>query len=554
VTHNIIDPPNEPEPVLFAPGRVLLQFDSRRTISFEEGNMHTATFGTTGAGKTLALILPILINLIAAGFAGLVIDIKGNITRMLRALCTYFKRQDDVVELGVGPEATRFNFLANLDSAALYEFFNKLTLRDVGSSHNMSFYKAGIKVATALAQVCRCLATRDERFTPSLETVAELLSNFPLCADLFKALVSLADTPEEARLINQIKNDCFHPCLWTPYNSRTRSENYDEQAEWRSYSTRNPLSALLQAPGIKHGFCSAKHGALNLEDLIYNQKKIVVLRFGSRSGIAGEDLTRFCLEAFYQAVFARGLELPAGEKTFAVMDEFQDFADFSSNNALNDNAFVAKSREFNNIFVAASQSVSALITRGYLPAKIESFINNCNNRIFMYCDDPWTQEVSRRHSIISLTRLGPGEAVTVKFNMDLRKHECGLETLQIAHDESQARLAAGEALGPIYNDEIARRALKPEADDPLPSYHIETALEEMGPLLELPKTEAEKRKIDMALEAKKAQSKKEVEMALMESELRGPFSPESNSSRTQKDRHNRGYGWPGPGGRDDDDD
>ena len=518
-----IDSPSFQAPVRCAPGNVLVEFDSHRTVTFEEGGMHTIVFGTTGAGKTTALILSILQNLIAAGFAGLLVDIKGNMTKRLRALCTYFKRYDDVVELGVGPEATRFNFLANLDNAAVYEFFDKLTFKCVGPGHNTAFYKAGVRVATDLVKLCRFMAFRDGRYTPTLETILELMTNFPLAAELFKVFEFLAESFEEKRLAKQIRNNCFHPCLWTPYDSNNRSENYDDQANYQTRATTNPLKALLQSPGIKHGFCSAEDGALDIENLIYNKKKIVTLRFGSRSGSAGEDLTRFCLSEYYKAVFVRGLGLDVGEKTFLVMDEFQDFADFGSFNALNDNAFVAKSREFNNIFVAASQSVSALITRGFLPAKIESFINNCNNRIFMYCDDPWTQEVSRRHSIVSLTKLGPGEAVTVKFNIALRQHECGLDTLQNAHDECQARLSAGEALGPLYADEIAKKAIKSEAEDPESTFPLEEALLEMNEEIELTSPESEKNKKN---EAKKRQeeSRRETMQALASSEMREHLS------------------------------
>jgi len=508
-------------------GRALLQFDSGQKISFEEGKLHTSIIGATGMGKSLGVIFPMLFNLIAGGFAGLIIDIKGNMTSRIRALCSYLKRENDVVELGVGPEATPINFLAGLDDAKVYDFFYKLTLRDIGPGHNMSFYQAGIQVATEFVQVLRHLAVHDFRFTPTLQLIANLLSDFPLCAELFKLFISLAKSPKENNLIKQIKSNCFHPCLWVPIGTKKRSDHYDEQAEWRTYSTRNPLQAILQAPGIKRGFCSAENGALDLENLIYNQKKIVVLRFGPRSGLAGEDLTRFCLEEYYKAVFARGLDIPEGEYTFAVMDEFQDFVDFSSYNSLNDNAFVAKSREFNNIFIAAFQSVSSLFERGLRAEKIESFINNCNNRIFMYCDDPWTQTISRRHSIVSLTKLGPGEAVALKFNMLLRKHESGLETLQEAYDIFQARLAAAEAMGPFYADDIARRASKAEAEDPPSDLRLEEALlewSEKSPPLEPSKTEEEKYKEQRKADQRKAQSEKEIEEALRESELWEPDS------------------------------
>jgi hypothetical protein len=242
------------------------------------------------------------------------------------------------------------------------------------------------------------------------------------------------------------------------------------------------------------------------------------------------------VEELYNAVLDRGLDLPAGEYTFVVMDEFQDYVDFSCNNSLNDNAFVAKSREFNNISVFAFQSVSSLISRGRQKERIESFINNCNNRIIMYCDDPWTQAISYRHSIVTLTKLGPGEAIALKFNMLLRKHECGLETLQKAHDEFETRLAAAEALGPVYADEIAQKACKAEAEDPAPDYRLQEAVVEWSgkiPPPEKPKTkeeleeekrQAEEKELEEKLKAMviKNESEWEIAEALRKSELREP--------------------------------
>jgi hypothetical protein len=87
-----------------------------------------------------------------------------------------------------------------------------------------------------------------------------------------------------------------------------------------------------------------------------------------------------------------------------------------------------------------------MLARAEKKENVESFVNNCNNRIFLYSDDPWTQEVVNRHEGIMLTPLGPGKAAVVKFNQNLRSHEHGLESLQNAYDACQAKLAEGAAL------------------------------------------------------------------------------------------------------------
>ena len=433
---------------LLKPGQVLVQFDSGLVLTFAEGAMHTVVTGSTGSGKTTAFIFPALYNLVARGYSGLIIDIKGNLADQARDLALLCGREGDILEIGIGPKSRPINLLANLGEAAIYELYRAMTLKNVEPGHNMVWYQAAIRVVTDVTLLCRHMAAHDLRFTPTLTMVCELLSDFPLCAEIFQGFEKIAAGPEQEGLVRRIKNDCFHPCMWTSKTKGSnRSRDFDEQAEWRTYSTRNALNQFRQTPGVERGFCYTQDsGGLEMEKWIYDQGRIVILRFGPQSGSTGEDLSRSCLETFYQAVFARGLELPECQYTFLVADEFQDFVDFNRLNRFNDNAFTAKSREFNNILIAGTQSLSALLNRGGKKENVESFINNCNNRVMLYSDDPWTQEVANRHEGLHLTYLNPGEAAVVKFNQTSRRHNHGRESLQKAHDTTQARLAEGKAL------------------------------------------------------------------------------------------------------------
>jgi hypothetical protein len=184
------------------------------------------------------------------------------------------------------------------------------------------------------------------------------------------------------------------------------------------------------------------------------------------------------METYYKAVYARGLSLPSGEYTFLVADEFQDFVDFSPNNLNNDNAFTAKSREFRNILIAATQSLSALLTRGGRREYVECFMNNINNRVNFYSDDSWTQDVANHHVSMNLADLNPAQAVIVKYNQETRKHEYGLDGLQTAYDDGQARLAEAMAM------ESSSEYILDDPETEMPALHriheIEQAMEEFA--------------------------------------------------------------------------
>jgi hypothetical protein len=429
---------------------ILFKFDSGRTITFAEGSLHSLVTGTTGSGKTTAFILPALNNLLVKGFPGLLIDIKGNMTERVRALAKLCGREKDILEIGVGPYAQPINILKGLDDSRLYRLLETMSFKGYEQSYSLAWYQRGVREAADIAFLCQYLGKRDARFVPTLALLEKIMFNFPLCSQLLEYFKKVANTVEEKDLIKRIESDNFGPCKWAEHQKEGSSTKYnndfDQQSEWRTRHIRNILTSYAETPGIERGFSSPSGSGLEMEKWIYDEKRIVILRFGPQSGCIGEELSRLCMETFYKAVYARGLSLPPGEYTFLVADEFQDFVDFRPNNLNNDNAFTAKSREFRNILIAATQSLSALLTRGGRREYVECFMNNINNRVNFYSDDSWTQDVASHHVSMNLANLNPAQAAIVKYNQETRKHEYGLEGLQTAYDDGQARLAEAMAM------------------------------------------------------------------------------------------------------------
>jgi hypothetical protein len=462
------------------PGKTMVAFDSGNVVTFAEACMHTIVSGTTGIGKTSSVILPAVRNLLKAGFSGLVLDIKGNMIDHCMAIARECGRENDILEFGTGPRARRINLLHGLDEQATYDMLKTLFTREfAGRSQNMDFHLAGVHATADLVKLCRYLAEYDSGFTPSFARLYEMMGDYDLCRELFELFERLAFGDEEEMFASRITTDSFHPCS-SKKDKPLRS--YAEQVEYRMHRSRSALTGFMESPGVSRAFCSPDADGLDMGDLIYAQGKIVVLRFGAAAGETAAGLCRYFLEEYYKAVFRHGMELPPEKYTFVAADEFQDIVNFDRNNRFNDCAVIAKSREFRNIFIAGTQSMSALGNNGANHNEIEAFVNNCNNRIMLYSDDPWTQEVARRHTDMDLCALQSGEAMVVKFDLETRRHVFGLETLQQSHDELRKVLDAfgrpGEAvcelpeeappklrilLKRIQNQEKAAKAAEAEA-------------------------------------------------------------------------------------------
>jgi hypothetical protein len=433
-----------------APEKRLFRFDSGRSISFQEAGMHTIVSGSTGSGKTASVILPAIGRLLSAGFSGLIVDIKGNLTGQTRALASLCGREKDILEIGTGHKAHPMNLLAGLDDSQTHELIRSMTdssQNGIKVRNESYFTLSGINSTAEIIKMLRLLARGKADFTPTITGVAEMLNNYALCAQVYKYFESVTawmdETSEEKTLLRRIQMNAFHPCLWQD-NASTRKNNardYDQQVEWAMRLPRYAFTEFAETPGIGTGFASPSASGFTLADEIYDNGKIVLLSFDPTSGGIAEGLSRYYLEEYYKAVLKRGLDLPEGRYTFAVIDEFQDIVCLDGDNRYNDAMFTAKAREFNNILIVATQSLSALGNRSKGNVDVEAFINNCNNKILLYCEDPWTQSMVERHTQADLCHMEPGEAVVIKFDAQCRRHTRTREAMQNAFEETRDALA-----------------------------------------------------------------------------------------------------------------
>lgn len=378
-----------------APETLLLQFDSGAGITFQDSVYHLLTLGTTGSGKTQSAMLPALKRHIERGNSGIVIDVKGNLRSAVRTIANGYGRGDAVVEFGTAPTATPVNLLATMTPADFYNFCITLLKANCdGQSSNFDFHAKGAGMAKDCFRLLRWLAERQPEFAPSLPLILEMFSNHIQATTLFEYFAGgLAEpTQEQSDFISHIKCSNFHVL-----NQTAEKQSDLTQSQQVSYNTTmliNALKEFLDVPRIAEKFCASGAGGIDMGSLL-REGKIICLRLDPQAGQVGVNIGRQLLNAYYESVYMRGTEAVKGRATqdFVFIDEFQDVADLSPGR-FSDANFLAQAREFGVAFMAATQSISALINRGVFSTAAEAFVSNCNNKVFFFSDDLLTQAVA----------------------------------------------------------------------------------------------------------------------------------------------------------------
>lgn len=419
----------------------LLDFDSGNRITFDDAIHHILVTGTTGSGKTSSVVLPCVEKLIKEGHTGLIIDIKGNMRAKVREFARIHGREQDIVELGSGSDARACNILLSREPWEIRNLFEDITIKSFrGASNNLDFHIKGTHTAADCAQILAWLHPLDPIFEPTMTLVEEMV-NDPLSSveifRLFHKKVFQHSNVEHIRFLNRVENNRFH--VLKDRKKGAGDHTAEEQITYNLQGVRQALKSFLDAPGVRDNFSAPGCEPLDIEPLI-KDGKIILLRFGPETGPIGASLSRSIINMFYEAVFNIGLTMPDDKKSFIVIDEFQEVAELTGER-FSDVNFIALAREFKSIFIASTQSMSALINKGQTPGAVEAFTANCNQRICFYSDDPLTQEMAARYDpYMRLNDLKSGEAFVIQYNKSKRQHDYGIETFNNAFKRTGAML------------------------------------------------------------------------------------------------------------------
>lgn len=423
------------------PEDCLFQTDSGVQLSALDLLHHLLVLGSTGSGKTQGLALPLLYAFMRMGYAGLIIDLKGNLRSLVRRLARACGHEHRIVEYGTGKLAQPLNLLENLTFHGYNAFFENLVKRHCNNqTGNLDFHLRGAKQAVDCAKLLYFLSESLEWIEPNLVVISQMLNSENLSQQLykyFKEEIFNAENEEHAEFSQEVEGDCFH-ILYSP-ETDDNEFNTDRmrQIGYALQNVRDSIKQFTETPGFEEHFCAEGAPGLDME-LALAQRKIILLRFDPDTGPGGEQMAREFVTSYYGAVYEIGMRLPF--PTFTLLDEYQDIADLS-NNRFADWRFASMAREFKASAVFLTQSLAALGAGTPEGGKVDSLVANCNTRIVFYSDDPATQGMVARYGSTDLTALEPQQAFMVRYDAEKRHHLTSLETFNDEYKTCQGILA-----------------------------------------------------------------------------------------------------------------
>ena len=387
----------------------LLEFDSGRRMTFAQGTRSTLVIGGTGSGKTASVVLPMASNLIRAGFGGLILDVKGNLREQVRALAASHGRLDDIVEFGSAPNANRCNFLAGMAEHEIADLMNVFAVNGVENDHNIAWHQKGAKMCIDVARMLSDISNINKDcefsryFRPTLAKIYSIITNKLLACGLWTYYAGKLNLKKSAclkkkaelpayiahadALYRQVSSEYFH--ILREADSKRDQSTFEQNLSWSLERVSRAFKLMKNTHNILDRFSCEDERAvpLDFDELVYRQRKIVLVHFAMDSGFAGDLISKTIKDRFYQSVMRNGMGIPG--YTFMLGDEFQHIVDVSAFSRMNDMQFFSLSREFRNINVIATQSIASLRTQGNKEA-ITALVANCMTKIMLQCSDPET--------------------------------------------------------------------------------------------------------------------------------------------------------------------
>lgn len=324
--------------------------------------------GSIGTGKTSTAINNILFTLIKNKLGGLVIDVKGNYTYVLKKMCTICNRNEDLVEISLDSKF-RYNPLdTNLSNIELAYMLKKVLMLLSSTNNSDGFWLDKVEAYLrdfiviiklymeypSFSEIHK-LVTNDEYLNSKLNLVKEkILSGIFSDEDLF-AINSA---------ISNIKNEYLR------LDERTRSIIKAE--------ITRITGVFVNDYNIYQKFC------FNSDAFSFLENKVVILSIGiGENSLLCKIISTYLKLDFQRQILSQNSNY---KTTFFVCDEYQEIANKE------DSHFFSISREFKCINVVSMQSYSSLVNSLNEEAATKVIIQNFVNKIWFRNDDNYTVE------------------------------------------------------------------------------------------------------------------------------------------------------------------
>jgi len=378
--------------------------------------------GATGSGKTKSLIIPILDKFIQDGLSGLIIDIKNDFTNDIYKIAKKHGREEDIIEIGSYETAKKINLLNGLKKDEVKELFRYLFKFDNRSEKNGEYWEGmSFRVLEDIIDVIYYI-NKYEVLPFTFYLLYLILSNKNYADKIYEKFLSLPDSVEKEQIVSNIETYAFH--VFKQKNDSAFKEDIDENnRSWTYQRYTNLVKDFLKDNLLENinNISENKDFVLDFQKLLYEENKIIVIRFDLIFSYIGNKISKFIRKKMISDIIKYNNNIPEEDRkeTFIIADEFQNIISLEEG-LFNDNEWFDKSRSFKCYQIIATQSLSSLYSKTNNSYQVDTLINNCRNKFFLSNEDIKTNqyfhELSMGNYSKELYELKLGECYYYYFN------------------------------------------------------------------------------------------------------------------------------------------
>lgn len=343
-------------------------------IDFKTATTNIAVFGGTGTGKTTGVCFPAVYNLIKNHCSGLILDVKGDYTKLARQINEEMK-SDKIYILGVKEDCSRFNLISGIEPEKLKAFLN-YGVSSVRGTLDKYWGSNGIEDTVLVYEL-----VKEFDINPTLADLYYLITN----PDDLQAMKNNCSEQMSEKIKRRIASDGF-----SIFNNKkdTDEATKREQRSWQFSALNSVLRPFYEDPYLNHHFCNNDH-TVSYADIIYKERKSLVLEVPfSKYAVSSLFILKVVKATFIDSIKQQDInQLTAkgyGEDkfTFMLVDEYQQFLTDDTDPLVDDNNWFDISRGYGHINIISSQSVDSLDAKAG-QAYTNQLIGNCMNIVHL---------------------------------------------------------------------------------------------------------------------------------------------------------------------------
>ena len=365
------------------------------TLNSLKATENVLVTGATGSGKTTSVLLPMFHKLLSNNCSGLVLDVKGELWKMMSLIANKKDLAHRIKVIGLNDCASDFNILNNFTPDIFKSFLRKFSSQ---SEKNLYWSGMGVNNLLDLVSLEDELNKIDQKSLEQTQFVRmfDLLTD-PDCSKMIhKRVAELAarEATEDSisedviakvcSLFRKIKSDKFH--FFNLYVSGSTDQDDLMQLTWRTDELVNTISMLKEeSVTTKINSLSDK---MRLDDMVFEENQIVILVGDIRRPLLSKNIASAVRNCFYTQLLSREPEDIGGTMpSFLMVDEYQYFVNFTDTaDVLSDESFSSLSRSFNHINICATQSIASLYRYAENSSAVDMLLQNFVNKIFLNTD------------------------------------------------------------------------------------------------------------------------------------------------------------------------